>query len=521
MRGIIYTRVSSDEQVQGTSLDDQERRCREYCKERGIEIARIFREEGASAKSTSRKAFLEAIQYCKDNKGKVDAFIVYKIDRFSRKVEDYVLVKRTLLEQGTSIVSISEPTGSNPTEKYLETLLAATAELDNDLRRLRCSSGMEARVQGGIWPWRAPLGYKMAPEREKGTKKNIPDVPHEVAFPILQTALRELARGEYSKASFAARLDSLGMRAFLGKKLTPQGVQLILEERRLRFYAGQLYNPWSKEFVQGLHVPMLAAQELSDILDVLNGKKRKWSRAQAHELFPLRGTVRCNVCNHTLTGSSSRGNTKLHHYYHCYNKQCLLYAKSIRKDDLEKAFAEELNKISPTPGFIKSFKEAVLKEWEVRCGQYKRAESESQKRLDELKRKKERIYELREDGSYSAEEFRQRKEKIEIEILALSATERNDDIEKNDLEDLLEGATPFLEALGSHWIQKPVAIQQRFQKLVYPDGISYSREIGVGTGKMSLILELNKEFQTQKSSLVDRTGFEPATPSLQKRCSTN
>ncbi len=152
MRGIIYTRVSSDEQVQGTSLDDQERRCREYCKERGIEIARIFREEGASAKSTSRKAFLEAIQYCKDNKGKVDAFIVYKIDRFSRKVEDYVLVKRTLLEQGTSIVSISEPTGSNPTEKYLETLLAATAELDNDLRRLRCSSGMEARVQGGIWP---------------------------------------------------------------------------------------------------------------------------------------------------------------------------------------------------------------------------------------------------------------------------------------------------------------------------------------------------------------------------------
>ena len=59
MKGIIYTRVSSDEQIKGTSLDFQEEICRNYCKDRGIEVLAVFREEGASAKSADRKEFLK------------------------------------------------------------------------------------------------------------------------------------------------------------------------------------------------------------------------------------------------------------------------------------------------------------------------------------------------------------------------------------------------------------------------------------------------------------------------------
>ena len=53
MKGIIYTRVSSDEQVKGTSLEFQEELCRKYCKEKGIEIDSVYREEGESAKDLS------------------------------------------------------------------------------------------------------------------------------------------------------------------------------------------------------------------------------------------------------------------------------------------------------------------------------------------------------------------------------------------------------------------------------------------------------------------------------------
>ena len=69
MKGIIYIRVSSDEQVKGTSLENQDELCRAYCKSKGIEIVGIYREEGASAKTAQRAEFLRAIEFCRKNKG--------------------------------------------------------------------------------------------------------------------------------------------------------------------------------------------------------------------------------------------------------------------------------------------------------------------------------------------------------------------------------------------------------------------------------------------------------------------
>jgi site-specific DNA recombinase len=366
------------------------------------------------------------------------------------------------------------------------------------------------------------MGYKMAAGREKGSKKTLPDAPDENTFPILQTALREFSRGEHTQASFAIRLDSLGLQAYRGKKMTLQGVQLILTEKRLRFYAGEVFNKWKDTYGMGLHVPMLTGEEVLDILAVLSGKRRKLSQTRDHKLFPLRGgTILCGSCIHPLTGSSARGNTKIHHYYHCYNKQCELYAKSLRKNELEDSFVEKLDKIAPTEKFVALFKKAVLMEWETRLGQHNRAYNEYTTQLATLERKKQRIYDMHEDGSYSQEEFRERKGRVENEIRALSISKSETNIDRMELEMLLDKATQFLNSLGSHWKKQPLHIQKRFQQLVYPDGVSYSRVSGVGTAKLGLIFELNQRFMAQKSIRVDRTGFEPATLSLQMRCSTN
>ena len=40
--GIIYARVSSQEQVNNTSLSMQERLCKEYAQREGIEIFQVF-----------------------------------------------------------------------------------------------------------------------------------------------------------------------------------------------------------------------------------------------------------------------------------------------------------------------------------------------------------------------------------------------------------------------------------------------------------------------------------------------
>src|SRR3989344_3726084 len=153
MKAIIYIRVSSDEQIKGTSLEFQEEACRKYCKDKDIEVLKVFKEEGASAKSADRKVLLEAMEYCRKNKGNMEFFIVWKVDRFARNTEDHFAVKKILADSGVSLKSVTEPIGTDPSEALFETILAGFAQFDNQIRTLRCSNGMLARLRQGIYPW--------------------------------------------------------------------------------------------------------------------------------------------------------------------------------------------------------------------------------------------------------------------------------------------------------------------------------------------------------------------------------
>lgn len=196
-RGIVYVRVSSDEQVKGTSLDDQEKRCIQYCDDNNIEVVKIYREEGASAKSADRKVLLEAMEYCHKchkNKDQIDVFVVWKIDRFARNTEDHFGVRKILLDYGVRLVSVTELIGSDPTGKLMETMLAGFAEFDNAIRRQRCSNGMLARLKSGIWPWKPTVGYLCAQNKKHGLKKTEADKPHPDAFPLLRRCLLAYAK---------------------------------------------------------------------------------------------------------------------------------------------------------------------------------------------------------------------------------------------------------------------------------------------------------------------------------------
>ena len=239
IKGIIYTRVSSDEQVKGTSLDFQEELCRNYCKDKGIEVLSLFREEGASAKTAERAEFLRAIEFCRKNKGKIAAFVVAKVDRFARNTEDHFYVRKILFDYGVTLHSVSEPIGNNPAGKFIETVLAGTSEFDNAVRRQRSVDGMSAKLNQGIYPWKSPIGYQCSHFKKHGEKKTKAEEPDERTFPIIQRALKEYAQGHCSQAELVKLLDEWGLKEIRGKKTPPQLVDRILGQH-LKFYAGIL-----------------------------------------------------------------------------------------------------------------------------------------------------------------------------------------------------------------------------------------------------------------------------------------
>jgi site-specific DNA recombinase len=208
MNAVVYCRVSSKDQVEGTSLESQELACRDYARRKNLTISKVFIEEGESAKFADRTQLLELLSYCKDKGQKIAVLLVWKIDRFARNVQDHYSLKATLLKYGVQIHSVTEPIDDDPNGKLMETILAGFAQFDNDIRAMRTVQGMRRKIHEGLFPWKAPLGYRSV--TRPGDRKTAPDEPDEPRFGLLQKAWRSLATGAYSKGEIRHLLAGRG-----------------------------------------------------------------------------------------------------------------------------------------------------------------------------------------------------------------------------------------------------------------------------------------------------------------------
>ena len=83
----LMSRVSSEEQAKGYSLDVQEDNLKNYCNKEQLQVVYLFREDH-SAKSFNRPEFKKFLQYARTNKGKIQYLLFSSWDRFSRNTAD-------------------------------------------------------------------------------------------------------------------------------------------------------------------------------------------------------------------------------------------------------------------------------------------------------------------------------------------------------------------------------------------------------------------------------------------------
>jgi DNA invertase Pin-like site-specific DNA recombinase len=157
----LYTRVSTD----GQNTEGQESELREYAKNRGWEVIRIYRDK-ISGTTTTRPGLSELMVDAK--KGKFSAVIVWKFDRFARSVSHLLQALETFRTVGIDFVSISEQVDtSTATGKMVFTVLGAVAELERSLIAERVRMGLQIAKKKGIRLGRPPKRILSAPEMEK------------------------------------------------------------------------------------------------------------------------------------------------------------------------------------------------------------------------------------------------------------------------------------------------------------------------------------------------------------------
>jgi DNA invertase Pin-like site-specific DNA recombinase len=205
MRAALYARVSTEEQVEGYSIDAQRRAFQALLQGRGWTAYREYIDEGKSARTDNinrRPAFKEMVDDALA--GKFDVLVVHKLDRFSRNLRITLEYFDKLLKAGVAFISINEQMDfSTPWGGLALTLLGGLAQFYSDNLSQETKKGWhERRAQGlycGLLPFGAMKGEDSVP------------IPDANTHPGLVMAFELSAEGK-SDREVAVALNSAGYR---------------------------------------------------------------------------------------------------------------------------------------------------------------------------------------------------------------------------------------------------------------------------------------------------------------------
>jgi site-specific DNA recombinase len=151
-RAALYLRVSTAEQadsgLNGGSLESQEGRCRALCNARGLEVARVFIDAGASGGTLERPGLAELRAYVAA--GEVAVVVVYAVDRLSRRQADTLALLEELEQHGAGLAAASQPFDTtSPAGRAMLGMLAVFAELSRAEIRERTRVALAKRKAQG------------------------------------------------------------------------------------------------------------------------------------------------------------------------------------------------------------------------------------------------------------------------------------------------------------------------------------------------------------------------------------
>jgi DNA invertase Pin-like site-specific DNA recombinase len=140
-RAAVYARVSTAEQVDGTSLMTQIERCRAYVESQGWVLADEFVDEGVSGAKASRPALGQLLRLVRS--GGADTIVVAKLDRLGRSMRHLVVLLGELDDRGVRLVSVAEGFDSQtPSGRLQRNILGSFAEFERE--QSRSGRGLQA-----------------------------------------------------------------------------------------------------------------------------------------------------------------------------------------------------------------------------------------------------------------------------------------------------------------------------------------------------------------------------------------
>ena len=518
---LIYTRVSSSEQVDGQSLEVQLEKCREYAVKHSYTVLAEFGGSYESAKSDKeRKEFNRMLTFIRKSKIKVDVVIVFSTSRFSRTGSTTIIEE--VEARGAYVVSATSTYDPRtPVGKYMQLMELANARFQNDEKRATTIENSIKALLKGRWIGKAPRGYD-----QKTTKKEQVITINEEGK-LLRKAFLWKAYNKLSNEEIRHRLASEGL--IICK-------QKLSEVFKNPFYCGYMAHKFLQgDIVKGNHPALVSEEIFLKVNGELSKNHSGYELKIDKDYAPLLGSIKCPCCGHNLTASISTkmrkrfGRTDIG-YYVCGRKGCR-FNSSTRK--VHEAFEILLNSYALSDKVENLLKIQLAMTFDA-------MNKENQERVKGIKanlKKKEKELEQAETNYVLCTDAKKQGicEKVigrlEGEIKDLKIELASLDTGILNLDRFIDFAFKMRSNLFELWQLQGLEGKRKLQKLLFSDGFIYDKNSGdIEPKSVNVFFVLNglytnsygdKNKRTNRnfndsSRRVPGAGLEPAQPLLAK-----
>jgi site-specific DNA recombinase len=504
LRVCLYTRISTDEENQPTSLHSQRERLEAFvASQEGWRVV-AHEEDRATGTKLDRPGLQAALQLARE--GTIDLLLVYRVDRLSRKVRQLAQLAEELDRAGVSLRSATEPfdTGAAAGRMMLQ-MLAVFAEFEHATIVDRITSGIERRAKEGRWAsGRVAFGYRRNPEKLV--------VSDEREAPVVKRIFRLYTEDRLGTTSIARLLTDEHAPA-PARGWQPAVVQWLLQNEA---YLGRVN--WRGQSFPGLHEPLVDEPTFQAAQALLRERGEDLTRRRGNRFeFLLSGVIRCGRCGRAYVGMSAKGNGGLYHYYACSGRQKLgskaCDGERLNRDKLEHAVLNQLAGLYRDGDLIGASLQRAYREQAA-----DRPAIEAQRRTvaEEIRRGEralDRYYQAFEGGDLEPGQFKSRLADLQVKLETLRDQERTlaaqlaDPAESFDPQALASVADQLRDTLAAGEPERTKALLRLLIKELRVN----SRSDIVPTYRV-----VGPEVCATTSS-VERTGIEPVTSGLQSR----
>ncbi|TSE05416.1 recombinase family protein [Aquimarina algiphila] len=506
-KAVIYTRVSDIKQKDNTSLETQKEICTQFALRKGLDVLHYFGGTNESAKTDERKHYKAMLKWVRQKK--IGHIIVYSFERYSRTGGNAINTIDLLKVKGVNVLSATQDIDPNtPTGYFMQSFQLLYGRYDNDIRRQKTVQGMRKRLLDGYYMGVAPLGYK-----NTRNEQNIPIiVPNEDAK-FIRKAFMWKAQENIPNADIVERLEMQGLKIYR---------QRLTEIFRNPIYCGLIsHGLLQGKVVQGNHDPIISKNIFLKVNGIQSKNHQNYRHNPENENLPLKGFAKCTSCKSPLTGFLVK--KKGIHYYKCKTIGC-----SCTKNT--KLLHEQFEKILSHFEIDKKMIAPLKKQLQFTFQYYFKSKKDDtaalKHNLKGLLEKIEKIEERYVFGEIDTHLYQKFTKKLNVEKEQIEEEIKTNSLKSSNLDFYIDICMKLFSNLNKLWKLSSYNEKQRLQKMLFPNGILYSKEKDkVQTLEinpvMALLSSLSMNYTKNKSgqnlalaslsAVVTSAGFKPAT----------